>query len=82
MNGKRKWHKATGPAFDTGQEWVATGGKIRCWIVSVKKYPGAGVDDTHTSSYGVTYRYADGATSEKDAWNFQVRYEHIADTGL
>jgi hypothetical protein len=79
MNGKIKLHKVTGPAFNPGEEWVGSGG-IRCWIVSVRKYPGAMSD--HVSDYGVTYRYSDGAQSEKDAWNFQVRYRHVADFKL
>lgn len=77
MNGKVKWHKPTGPAFNPGEQWVGSGGRSRCTIVSVRKYPGA--TDDHISDYGVTYQYADGSTHEKDAWNFQVRYHHIAD---
>ena len=80
MNGERKWHKATGPAFHVGEEWVSHAGNIRCWIVSVRHYPGA--TGHHISDYGVTYRYADGQEHEKDAWNFQVRYGHVADTKL
>jgi hypothetical protein len=76
MNGKIKFHKATGPAFNVGEVWVANG--VRVEIVSVEKYPGA--TDDHTSSYNVIYRETlDGILCEKDAWNFQVRYTHQAD---
>ena len=83
MNGNVKFHKATGPAFNPGEVWIAVGG-IRVEIVSVRKYPGATSD--HTSDYGVTYKTDPvrnpEATHEKDAWNFQVRYRHIADLNL
>ena len=82
MNGTKKWHKATGPAFYPGEEWVGTRGH-RVRIVSVRKYPGASPESNHTSDYGVTYEWveSDGTAQqhEKDAWNFQVRYQHIAD---
>jgi hypothetical protein len=78
MNGKIKFHKATGPAFNVGEIWVsATGTQVV--IVNVSKYPGATED--HTDDYSVTYRNTvDNSVHEKDAWNFQVRYNHVADT--
>lgn len=80
MNGKIKFHKATGPAFNPGEIWVGSRGH-RVEVVSVRKYPGATSD--HTSDYGVTYKVAPKsdpeAQHEKDAWNFQVRYTHQAD---
>lgn len=76
MNGNQKFHKATGPAFNPGEQWFASNGS-KCSIISVRKYPGANSD--HTSDYGVTYQQSDGSICEKDAWNFQVRYCHIAD---
>lgn len=82
MNGKIKFHKATGPAFAVGEIWVGSSGH-KVEIVSVRKYPGATSD--HTSDYGVTYK-TDPSNSEqvheKDAWNFQVRYTHQADLML
>lgn len=80
MNGARKFHKATGPAFNPGEVWVSSCG-IRVEIVSVRKYPRA--TSNHTSDYGVTYK-TDPVNNperlhEKDAWNFQVRYTHQAD---
>lgn len=81
MNGKIKFHKATGPAFAVGEIWVGSSGH-KVEIVSVRKYPGATSD--HTSDYGVTYKVntvSDNPelTHEKDCWNFQVRYTHQAD---
>ncbi len=81
MNNKIKFHKATGPAFNPGEVWVGTGGRIKVEIIAVRKYPGATSD--HTSDYGVTYKTDPinnpEQTHEKDAWNFQVRYTHQAD---
>ena len=77
MNGQRKFHKATGPAFTVGEVWYSVS-NVAVEIVSVEKYPGATQD--HTDDYSVTYRNTvDGSVHEKDAWNFQVRYTHQAD---
>lgn len=76
MNGTHKFHKANGPAFNVGEKWESCSGKIRCEIVSVRKF-GAGKWD-----YDVTYQYEDGYQHSKDAWNFQVRYTHIADKAI
>lgn len=84
MNGKTKWHKANGPAFNPGELWVGSGG-ARVTIVSVRRYPGAPAGDTHCSNYGVTYEWTERGEvrqHEKDAWNFQVRYTHLADLNL
>lgn len=75
MNGTKKFHKPNGPAFNEGEAWKSVSG-IRCWIVSTKKF-GAGKFD-----YWVTYRYYDGVTHEKDAWSFQVRYQHVANDNI
>jgi hypothetical protein len=40
MNGKIKFHKATGPAFNVGEVWVSVSG-VQVEVVSVSKYPGA-----------------------------------------
>jgi hypothetical protein len=84
MNGAKKFHKATGPAFNAGEVWIGNGGLAKVEIVSVKKYPAA--TSNHTSDYEVTYK-TDPLNNpdkihQKDAWNFQVRYEHVADTHL
>lgn len=80
MNGKVKFHKATGPAFHPGEIWVSANG-VKVEIVEVRKYPAATGD--HASDYGVTYKTDPVVNSqqinEKDAWNFQVRYTHQAD---
>lgn len=77
MNGKRKWHKANGPAFLPGEQWYsAQHGQTdvgSCTILSVRQF-GLGKWD-----YEVTYVYHDGRISHKDVWNFQVRYYHCAD---
>jgi hypothetical protein len=83
MNGTRKFHKATGPAFLAGEKWYGISGKFAVTIVSLHKYPGATSD--HTSDYGVVYEWMENGEvvqHEKDAWNFQVRYEHQADLDL
>lgn len=79
MNGQRKFHKPTGPAFNVGEVWIDSGNSP-VKIVSVQKYPGATSD--YISEYGVLYEWVEGGVvrqHEKDAWNFQVRYTHIAD---
>ena len=83
MNGTIKFHKATGPAFNSGEIWHGSGSNC-VTIVSVRKYPGATTD--HTSDYGVTYQWTESTGTicqhEKDAWNFQIRYTHFADLNL
>lgn len=82
MNHVQKFHKATGPAFNPGEQWIGTGGS-KVTITSVRKYPGA--TSNHTSDYGVTYEWVENGKvvqHEKDAWNFQVRYYHIADRNI
>lgn len=83
MNGAKKLHKVTGPAFAVGEEWVDSTG-TRCWITGVRQYAYAvgDVTATHSSDYEVSYSYADGTSSTKDGWMFQVRYQHIADRNL
>lgn len=75
MNGKIKFHKPTGPAFNPGEVWVGSGG-IRVVIKSVRK---AATDSQGISDYWVTYDTGEGIEHEKDAWSFQVRYNHQAD---
>ena len=84
MNGKRKLHKATGPAFAPGEQWVGSGNSV-VTILSVRKYPSASADSCNTSNFAVTYTWIEHGEClkhEKDAWNFQVRYTHIADMNL
>ncbi len=77
MNGARKFHKATGPAFHEGEVWLSHGGKAKVVIKSVRKY--ATAQDDHCSNFEVTYVQSNGVEHSKDAWNFQVRYGHQAD---
>jgi hypothetical protein len=83
MNGKIKFHKATGPAFAQGEVWVSASG-VKVEIVSVRKYIGATTD--HSSDYSVTYKTDPNnkpdLTGKTDGWNFQLRYTHQADVGL
>jgi hypothetical protein len=75
MNGNVKFHKANGPAFNPGEVWVSSSG-CKCQIDSVRKFG----DDKW--DYEVTCVYPDGAKFSKDAWNFQVRYQHVADANV
>lgn len=74
MNGKKKFHKANGPAFKVGELW--DDGNVE--IVGVRQY-GEG-----KWNFDVTYRYVDRPEKilDKDAWNFQVRHHHPADKEL
>lgn len=77
MNGAKKFHKANGSAFNAGEQWVGSSGH-KCTIVSVRQYVGC----IGKWDYDVTYVYEDGSQSTKDAWNFQIRYQHIADNKI
>jgi len=81
MNRTIKFHKATGPAFNPGEVWVGSSG-VQVEIVSVRKFPGATSDET--SDYAVLYKTDPlknpCSVHERDAWKFQVRYTHKADT--
>ena len=84
MNGATKCHKATGPAFATGQQWFGVTGGFEVTIVSVRKYNPTNMSN-HTSDFKVTYEWVENGKTvqhSKDAWNFQVRYMHIADRNL
>lgn len=84
MNGNQKFHKATGPAFNVGEVWLASdGSKHSVKIVSVVKYPHA--TENRNADYAVTYEWMENGEPRqhtKDAWNFQVRYYHQADRYL
>ena len=81
MNGVQKFHKANGPAFNKGERWFGSG-NIGVTIVSVRAY---NANPVHISDYGVTYEWQQNGVfvqHEKDAWNFQVRYQHQADLNI
>lgn len=78
MNGNIKFHKPNGPAFNFGEIWVPCSrpDAYKVTIVSVRKFG----DDKF--DYEVTYVDDRGIEMHKDAWNFQVRYMHIADVNI
>lgn len=75
MNGAAKFHSPDGPAFNKGEVWRSPSGAIAT-IESTRRYGPAKWD------VEVTYTFSDGTSTSKDAWNFQVRYGHIADLHL
>ena len=79
MNGAKKFHKPTGPAFHAGEVWHSAAGRIRVVILGVRKYANGG---NEISDYAVRYDNGEGVEVEKDAWNLQVRYVHQADLAL
>lgn len=75
MNGAKKFHSADGPAFNEGERWIGSSGSV-CEIIRTERF---GVDKWDVN---VFYYYpTDELKREvcKDAWNFQVRYQHQAD---
>jgi len=83
MNHTIKFHKPTGPAFAKDEIWVpCDGSNYSVRIMGVTKYVGVPAGAIHISDYRVTYRDDHGNVLEKDAWVFQTRYMHIADTNL
>lgn len=75
MNGNIKFHKPESPAFDHWQEWVSACGHS-VHIIKVVRWGTGKWDAT------VTYCGRDMHPMEKDAWNFQVRYQHVADKNI
>lgn len=76
MNGNKKFHKANGPAFSTGELWVSNSSNYEVEIVNVRKFGEDKFD------YEVTYIDEFHNQWKKDAWNFQVRFQHVADINL
>lgn len=72
MNGAKKFHKPESPAFNEGEVWYATP-KSYVVIQRVERY---NVDKWDADVY---YTQIDGTTGHKNAWSFQVRYQHKAD---
>ena len=73
MNGAKKFHNPNGPAFNEGEKWLTPKGRSFVIIQRVERY---GVDKWDADVY---YTQIDGSTAHKNAWSFQVRYEHQAD---
>ena len=77
MNGKIKFHKVNGPAFNVGEAWVDSAGHV-VTITNVTQFK----DTTgrHASDYDVEYVYAKyRGVQSKDGWIFQTRFTHKAD---
>lgn len=75
MNGAKKFHNPDGPAFNPGEVWEGVGGH-KVVIKATKRFGWTKWD------VDVYYEYLDNPQEigfKKDAWNFQVRYEHQAD---
>jgi hypothetical protein len=69
MSTKNKWYQSNHPAFNKGELWLGAGcPELKCWIDRVEKF-GDGKFD-----YQVYYHFSDGTRSDKDIWNFQVKY--------
>lgn len=73
MNGKTKFHKPNGPAFNVGEIWYGISTKAEVEIIRVEKFGSDKWD------YEVFYMDESDNIYHKDAWNFQIRYEHHAD---
>jgi hypothetical protein len=77
MNGAKKFHKPDGPAFNEGEIWYSADGMgIEAKIERTERY---GVDKWDVMVYYSFPRTGHDNKACKDAWNFQVRYEHQAD---
>ena len=75
MNGAKKWHKAAGPAFIPGEKWYSSNCHA-VYIVCRREWVQGAWE------WQITYQDELGNRYEKDAWNFQVRYQHQADLML
>jgi hypothetical protein len=78
MNGAKKFHSGDGPAFNAGEIWEGSSGH-KVEITRTVRY-GTGKWDVDVF-YWATISGSERRSVEisKDAWNFQVRYQHIAD---
>lgn len=80
MNHNTKFHKPESPAFFKGEKWYASdGSKHQVEIISIRRW---GKDKWDAD---VTYSWFENGelkTTDKDCWNFQVRYHHEADRNL
>lgn len=78
MNHAIKFHSPDGPAFNPGERWIGSSKHV-VQIISTRRY---GPDKWDVDvEYGWGER-GETRTNNKDAWNFQVRYNHIADTNV
>jgi hypothetical protein len=75
MNKKIKFHKPNGSAFNENEEWIGVS-KNKVKIISVEKFGDNKFD------YEINYKQSDGSLSKKNAYNFQIRYQHLADFSI
>lgn len=76
MNGAKKFHSPDGPAFNPGEIWIGSGGH-KVEIIRVERY---GVDKWDVDVYyWIPMDERRSVEWNKNAWSFQVRYEHQAD---
>jgi len=78
MNGAKKFHSPDGPAFNEGQIWYSSCG-VKARIERVERY---GVDKWDVRVFYSFPVVGNGQLACKDAWNFQVRYQHEADNEI
>lgn len=78
MNGHVKLHKPESPAFNKGERWYSSDGFCAC-IERVERY---GVDKWDVDVYYTNPNVGNGRLAVKNAWSFQVRYQHQADMNL
>lgn len=75
MNGHVKFHNADGPAFQAGERWVDSSDTL--YEITGRRRWGQDTWDVD-----VTYCRVGHPEQQwtKDAWNFQVRCTHVADS--
>lgn len=76
MNGAKKFHSPNGPAFNKGEIWVACDGSGI--VVEIQNIERWGTDKWDVD----VYYTSQSLVFHKNAWSFQVRYEHQADREL
>lgn len=75
MNGTKKFHNPDGPAFNEGEIWYSASG-VKARIERIERW-GLGKWDAD-----VYYSFPVVGNDQlvvKNAWSFQVRYQHEAD---
>lgn len=81
MNGAKKFHNPDGPAFNAGEIWVGSS-NYPVEIIRTERY---GVDKWDVDVfYWATISGSENRSVEirKNAWAFQVRYQHKADSEI
>jgi hypothetical protein len=75
MNGAKKFHSPEGPAFNAGEVWEGST-RSKVVIIRTERY------NVGKWDVDVYYTQADGSEWNKNAWSFQVRYQHEADKDI